>query len=213
MSTAIKGLSLDLGLDTIGIDEGLKGLKRKLSLVNSEMKSNMSAFERSDKSVGKYSKQLEGLNRKLDAQKAATTQAKTEYEKMVHQHGEGSKQADTAARAFNNEAASLNNLERYIENVNGELKEFQDQQKLAGSGWTKRSETLTKTGKSLTSIGDSMKSVGKEMSMKITAPLVALGTAAVVTGAKFDASMSKVQAVTGATGEEFDNLRELARQL
>lgn len=61
--------------------------------------------------------------------------------------------------------------------------------------------------------GTSMTSLGKSMSLEVTAPIVALGTASVYTAAQFDDSMRQVQATSGATGGEFDALREQARQL
>jgi TP901 family phage tail tape measure protein len=74
-------------------------------------------------------------------------------------------------------------------------------------------KTMTSTGKGLMQTGKSVSAVGQSMAMSITAPLVALGTTAVVTGAKFDAQMSKVSAVSGATGKDFEKLRDQAKEL
>ena len=35
-------------LDAMGVQEGMKGLKRQLGVVNSEMKANLSAFDKSE---------------------------------------------------------------------------------------------------------------------------------------------------------------------
>ncbi|KIL45010.1 peptidoglycan DD-metalloendopeptidase family protein [Jeotgalibacillus soli] len=172
MAERIEGLSISLGLDTIGIDSGLKDLKRKMSLVSSEMKAGMSVFDRSEKSVSKYETQLGLLNKKLDVNKAAVANAKDEYERMNKQHGEGSKQADLAAKKYNDEVAALNNLERHIEGVSKEMKEFQEQQRIASSGFTKLADTFEKTGGRISKIGDSFKNIGQNMSLAITAPLL-----------------------------------------
>src|SRR5690625_4487104 len=103
MAEKIEGLSIGLDLDSAQMERGLTGLKDRLRTVNSEMKSNMSAFDRSDQSVGKYEKRLEGLNKKLDAQKQVTQASKKEYEKMVAEHGRGSVEAERAERAYNNQ--------------------------------------------------------------------------------------------------------------
>lgn len=47
----------------------------------------------------------------------------------------------------------------------------------------------------------------------ITAGVAAIGTAAVKTASDFDAEMSKVAAISGATGEDFDALRDKAREM
>lgn len=54
---------------------------------------------------------------------------------------------------------------------------------------------------------------GKFLMKNVTVPITALGTAAGVTFAKFESQMSKVQAVTGATGAEFKALTEQAKEL
>lgn len=118
----IEGLSIGLDLDSTGLNRGLTGVKDKLRAVNSELKANLSAFNRGDRSIGKYETRLAGLNRKLEVQKEVTKQAKAEYEKMVREHGEGSKEADKAAKSYNYEVAALNNLGRHVGDVREELK-------------------------------------------------------------------------------------------
>jgi TP901 family phage tail tape measure protein len=73
--------------------------------------------------------------------------------------------------------------------------------------------TMSQTGKGLMNTGKSISKAGASMGASITAPLLALGTTAVVTGAKFDAQMSKVSAVSGATGKDFEKLRNQAKEL
>ena len=58
-----------------------------------------------------------------------------------------------------------------------------------------------------------MQSVGKSMSTSLTAPLVLMGGLAVKVFADFEQSMAKVQAVSGATGAEFQKLNTLAKDL
>ena len=61
--------------------------------------------------------------------------------------------------------------------------------------------------------GRKMQQFGKNMSMKVTAPVVALGAVSFNVFKNFEAEMSKVQAVSGATAEEFKLLSENAREL
>ena len=58
-----------------------------------------------------------------------------------------------------------------------------------------------------------MASAGQTLTAYVTAPIAALGTAAVKTGADFDAAMSQVKAISGASGEDFDRLRDKAREM
>lgn len=54
--------------------------------------------------------------------------------------------------------------------------------------------------------------VGKSL-LAAGAAIVSLGTAAVKTGAEFDSAMSNVKAISGASQEEFDRLREKALEM
>ena len=49
--------------------------------------------------------------------------------------------------------------------------------------------------------------------MPVTLGVVGLGTAAVKTAADFDSAMSKVAAVSGATGSDLEALRDKAREM
>lgn len=58
----------------------------------------------------------------------------------------------------------------------------------------------------LETVGGKMTSVGTELTTKVTAPIVALGTAAVATAANFESSMSQVQATMGITKDSTSEL-------
>lgn len=70
-----------------------------------------------------------------------------------------------------------------------------------------------KLQKSLQTVGTKLKDTGKTLTKGLTAPLVGLGTASVMTYASFEKSMNKVRALSGATGKDFEDLESLAREL
>lgn len=65
----------------------------------------------------------------------------------------------------------------------------------------------------LKSIGKSLTSVGSDLTMKVSAPLALAGGLMLKTATDFDDSMRQVAAVTGATGDQFDRLRQQAIDL
>ena len=67
--------------------------------------------------------------------------------------------------------------------------------------------------KNLKSVGDSMTSMGTKMSIGLTAPIVGFGVAAFNATANFQKSMNKVEALTGATGDELKKMSDQARLL
>jgi TP901 family phage tail tape measure protein len=69
------------------------------------------------------------------------------------------------------------------------------------------------TGDRMNALGGSIQSVGKVATMSLTIPLAAAGGAAVKSAADFEQGMSNIKAVSGATSEEMEKLRDLAIDL
>lgn len=199
MAEKIEGFSIGLDLDSVQVESGLQDLNKKLQLVNSEMKANLSAFDYGDKSMQKYQTQLTGLNKKLDLQKTRVESARKAYEKMVAQHGEGSKQADKAAVAYNKESASLNSLERYIGKVTDEMNASQSATKKYGEQLTKISEKADKVGNVLTTT--------------LTPAMLAVGAASVIGAQNFADSQLKIQNNLGLTAEEAEKVADVANNV
>lgn len=68
-------------------------------------------------------------------------------------------------------------------------------------------------GEKFEAAGKRMSDVGKNLSLKVTAPLVAMGAGAVKLGMDFEAAMSEVGAISGATGNDFKALEGKAKEL
>lgn len=71
----------------------------------------------------------------------------------------------------------------------------------------------TKIGSNLQSAGKSITSTGKTLTTHVTVPIVGLGTAAVKTTSDFESAMSKVSAISGATGSDLDALNQKAQEM
>lgn len=77
---------------------------------------------------------------------------------------------------------------------------------------TFQSEGATTKDK-ISSFGSAATSAGKSLTKGLTAPIVGLGAASVAVTGKFEAGMSKVQAVSGATGDEMKLLSDKAKEM
>ena len=145
----MEGLTLEMKLDSIGVSEGLKGLKRELGVVNSEMKANLSAFDKSDRSMQKYQTRLDGLNTKLTVQKKMYNQAKQELEDLNTSYknaGTEIKKVETQLSKLtdehkkNDQALKKSNDE--IKKSNDGLKKARMQQKVVNDEKTKAKQKL-----------------------------------------------------------------------
>lgn len=65
----------------------------------------------------------------------------------------------------------------------------------------------------LDSAGQRMQQTGTTLTKRVTAPIVGMATAVLMTGAKFDDQMARVQAISGATGGGLDKLRGQAKEM
>jgi hypothetical protein len=74
-------------------------------------------------------------------------------------------------------------------------------------------KSLNKAERSMDQLGRKMQQTGKNLSMKLTAPIAALGAVSFNVFKGFEAEMSKVKAVSGATAEEFKALSDNAKDL
>ena len=72
---------------------------------------------------------------------------------------------------------------------------------------------LKKAERAMDRMGRKMQQTGKNLSAKLTAPITALGAISFNVFKNFEAEMAKVQAVSGATAEEFEALSKNAKDL
>lgn len=73
-------------------------------------------------------------------------------------------------------------------------------------------QKIAAVGEKLQGVGDKISSAGTAL-LPATAAVTALGTAAVKTASDFDSAMSQVAAVSGATGDDLEALRDKAREM
>lgn len=74
-------------------------------------------------------------------------------------------------------------------------------------------EFKNNTKSTMSAVGDIMTSAGKTMTKAVTLPILGITTAAVKVGGDFEEQMSRVKAISGATGDSFEELRDQAIDL
>ncbi len=83
----------------------------------------------------------------------------------------------------------------------------------AGSRLSQFAKKVSASKAKLKAFGDSAQRVGRTMNRFVTLPILAIGAAAIKTAGDFEQSMNRVRALTGATGEAFEAMELLARDL
>ncbi|HDD0598305.1 TPA: phage tail tape measure protein [Staphylococcus aureus] len=213
MPNPIGNMVIKVDLDGSGFNRGVTGLNRQMKMVSRELSANLSQFSRYDNSLEKSKIKVDGLSKKQKVQAQITKELKDNYDKLSKETGENSAKTQAAAAKYNEAYAKLNQYERELNQATQELKDMQREQKALNSAMGKLGNNFNNFGPKLQEIGNSMKNVGRNMTMYVTAPVVAGFAVAAKKGIEFDDSMRKVKATSGATGEEFEALKKKAREM
>ena len=197
MANRIKGITVEIGGDTTGLDKALKSVNTSIKSTQSALK-DVNRLLKLDPSNTELLSQKQRLlkdaigatKEKLDSLKAAQEQAKQQLE-----NGElGQDKYDA--------------LQREIVETEEELRRLQQEAATTSTALSK----IDVAGQKMEAVGNSIAGAGKKM-MGVTTVIGGVGVAAVKTAADFDSAMSQVAAVSGATGKDFDALRSKAREM
>jgi TP901 family phage tail tape measure protein len=85
--------------------------------------------------------------------------------------------------------------------------------KIVIAGVDKFSQTLGNASKSISKFGAKTAAVGKSMTMALTIPIAVFGALSVREFAKYETSLARVQALTGATTEQMSALNNMTKTL
>lgn len=190
---------------TIVIDGETGPLSKALSKVNKDLKATKDSLSDVNKLLKLDPGNITLLSQKQEALSKATADVKDKLAKE-REALEQIKNAD----GFDKNSEQAKALERQIIADEQELKKLTEEARNFGSVGAQQ---IAAVGEKLKAVGDKMSDVGGKMTKYVTAPIVGIGTAAVKVTADFDTAMSKVQAISGATGEDFEALREKAREM
>lgn len=110
----------------------------------------------------------------------------------------------------------VSDFERGLNNASSKFKSFSSNLSKAGSGMKDLLSPAVDGFKAVEGVGQKAGSAIKKGLTGFAAAATAVGgfgTAAVKSGMQFDATMSEVSAISGATGQEFDALRDKALEM
>lgn len=179
--------------------EQLRQITQQTKLMKAETAAMENAWTKSTSAQQKATQQLTHLNSQLDRQTEIFNMASANADKYSKELGENASETLKWKAAAKEAEAEMRRLE-------SELAKVPNKVQLMGQAWQQAGERIQNTGRSMTTLGSTL-------TRTVTVPLTAAVAAAVKTTADFDSSMSKVKAVSGATGAEFEALRTKAREM
>ena len=197
MAGRIKGITVEIGGDTTGLEKALKN-------VNSTIKNTQSQLKDVNRLLKLDPSNTELLSQKQRALKDAIGATKEKLDSLKIAQEQAKQQLENGDLGQDKYDA----LQREIIETEQELRRLQEEAASTSVALSK----IDQAGKKMEAFGDSVTSAGQKI-MPASMAVAGLGAAAVKTAADFDTSMSKVAAVSGATGDDLDALRDKAREM
>ena len=195
----IKGITIEIGSDTKKFKSGLKDLnqsakdlQRELTAVNKALKHDPKNTDLLRQKQELLTKSVSETKTKLEALKAAKDRADKDMANGTEVNQE----------QYRRLVREISTTENSLKNLTKEMKNF-------GSV---SAQQIAAAGGKMQDVGGKLEGVGKKM-MPVTAAITGLGAVAVKTAADFDSSMSQVAAVSGASGDDLERLRDKAREM
>lgn len=201
--TKIRGITIEIGGDT-------SGLNKALGSVNSQIKSTQSQLKDVERLLKLDPSNTELLTQKHKLLKEAVTETKDKLKTLK----ETQDKIDSGKVTTSKEAYDA--LKREIVSCETSLKDLEKQAAQSNA-------VLVKTGEAFDKISEKADSAGKKMSV-LTGAIAAGGVVAVKTTATFESAMSQVQATMGVTKDSMsvvngesvntmDTLNALAKEM
>ena len=201
----IKGITIEIGGDTTKLTKALASV---------------------DNALGKTKSNLRDLNNALKLNPGNTELLKDKQQELAHAISEAKSKLDTEKEAYRQLAQAdktpeniekMRQLKVQIDLDTVALEELEKQAKesasILGSQMQAAGEKIQEVGEKIKAVGDKLQTIGRDLTTRVTAPIVAGFAAAVKTTGDFDAAMSQVQAVSGATASDMTLLRDKAKEM
>ena len=181
-----------------------RGLEKALKNVNSTIKNTQSQLKDVNRLLKLDPSNTELLSQKQRALKDAIGATKEKLDSLKTAQEQAKQQLENGDLGQDKYDA----LQREIIETEQELRRLQKEAAATSTALAK----IDEAGKKMEAFGDSVTSAGQKI-MPASMAVAGLGAAAVKTAADFDSGMSKVAAISGATGDDLDALRDKAREM
>lgn len=194
MAGAIKGITIEFNGDTTKLDKALRSIRKESKGVDSDLKAVNRALK-----FNPHNTELIAQKQTLLKQKISQTEKELKAFKSA--------EASLKAKGVKETSQEFMEVRRRIIEAESKVKNFNKQLQAINSA------KLTSLGGKFKDAGNKATQAGKKLTTSVTLPIMGIGYAAGRATMDFDTQMSKVQAISGATGGQVDALRAKAQEM
>lgn len=191
MAGNIKGIIVEIGGDTSGLQNALKKVNSSTSSLSKELKGINSLLKLDPKNTELLAqkqtvlkKNIEDTSKKLESLKEIQT-------RYIESGGD-----------LNSE--KYRNLQREIINTENKLKEL----KLEASKWTTSGRSIEEFGKKVKGVSDKVNALGTTLTTRLTLPIAGLAVGMVNAAKDFETAYTGVEKTVDGTEEQMKKIRE-----
>ncbi|MEK4167329.1 phage tail tape measure protein [Anoxybacillus sp. FSL W8-0104] len=212
MAESVRGINVVIGADTTRLGQALSDVESKSKSIQQELRQveRLLKFDPSNTTLLAQKQQLlaqqiENTSEKLNRLKSVQQQVNEQFQRGEISEGQ--------YRAFQREIekteGQLRSLQSRLDETNGAIKQN-------ASTWGQLQEKLNAIGQRAQEVGQRMQAVGQELAMSFGAATLAIGGALGIATKKsmdFEAQLSSIKSVSGATGQQMEQLKNLAIEM
>lgn len=207
---SIGSLEVSLSLNASNFNGTVAQVNRNMRAMGSELQAIRARGSQYENSLTGLSQKQNVLSRSFDAASVKLQEQRRRYDELVASGTASSAQIERQANAVNQALTQYNRLDR-------ELSEVTEQLRIQSSTWTQVGQRFQDVGSKMKSFGGKMTAIGKDLSLKVSAPIAALGVGAVKAAVDFESAFAGVRKTVDATESEFqffsDEIRNMSKEI
>lgn len=200
------------------LQDALKNAVNNQNKISQSTEKYKSALADAEKEMERMKNSADSTSDEIEKQQNTIDELKKAIEKSEKAYVSNSKNVDRWQTSLNNAEAELNNMENSIKDNTRVIQKMEEANVDNVDELKKLENQLNDTSSEANTFGDVLKAnIAGEALIEgvkaVTSALTDMTKAMISVGSDFEASMSQVQAVSGATGSDFDKLNDKAKQM
>lgn len=220
MANNQKEIKVSYKLVNQDFNKGITEINSDVKTLNKEFKLQSEQMKNTASDTDKLEASLENLAKQLDLAEQKTTQTANALENAKRMMGENSAEA----KSWNDKLLDAKRSEEYLKNAiddtnkklqasKSDLNAAETETDQLGTAAKETGDKFEKMGDRIKNAADGAANAGKVLSVGLTAPVVAVATAATELATSYEEAMNKIQANTGASNKEMEEFQAIAEDI
>ncbi|MCX8047339.1 MAG: phage tail tape measure protein [Anoxybacillus gonensis] len=191
------------------VTQSLQKIDHQLKVIDSEFRAATAGIENFGSTSEQLRTKANSLAQTLELQKTKVSELKHLYDESVKAKGADAKETNELLIAYNKATAEMKETEAQLRQLNQTIEQ-------QATAWGQLQTKLNETGQRLQDVGNNLQSSGAQIAASFGVASAAISGALGVSVKKsmdFEAQLSRVGAIAGATPNELEKLKQAALDL